>query len=89
MANFAGRSLRPESATLAGDEDEDDIDVPDEVEGILEDLLKALQDKVSISPNIVWLTQSTNYRIPSSVILQPKQLHVSRNVFLQISLNKY
>lgn len=46
-----GKSLRPDSGTEPESVDDEDIDVPEEVETILEDLLKALQDRVSILPS--------------------------------------
>jgi hypothetical protein len=33
---------------MAVEVDDDDVDVPEEIESVLEDLFKALQDKVSV-----------------------------------------
>ncbi|KAI0086506.1 ARM repeat-containing protein [Irpex rosettiformis] len=43
-----GKTLRTDSNAVIDDESDEDIDVPNEVENILEDLLKALQDRDTV-----------------------------------------
>lgn len=81
--------LTPETHHVLQTKDEE-IDVPEEMEGVLDDLFQSIQDKVpGVGPRLLKWAHPSVFRIPWFAGQQPKALAGSLRDFPRTSPDKY